>query len=206
MRFYLVLIPTILLLASLTNAQEGGVNFHTPAAWQGESIPLPPGFARDLKWHGVEHIRFAPGMFDPQSESFFSYILVFLLSKEDDVSEKAMSEQILTYYRGLAKAVMGRKGMAVDTNEFQLKQEAAEGGAAFIPAAAGDQDVKSWNAVLRWTEPFATQKPQTLNFEVHLWKQGDAPVVFFTVSPQPMDHEIWKEMRGYRAAFETTGE
>ena len=183
-------------------AQETGIEFHTPEAWRGESIQLPPGFAPDLKWNGVEHIRFAPGMFQPDSESFFSYVLVFLLKEGDDVSEAAVKEQILTYYQGLAKAVMGSKQMSVDTSTFTLELGALENPDESLPAAAKDAEVKTWNGVLDWVEPFATQKKQALTIEVHLWNRGKNPVVYFTVSPQDKDHEIWKEMRKYRALFE----
>ena len=177
----------------LAQEQHPEVNFHTPLEWRGETLKLPPGFAPDLKWNGIEHIRFAPGMFQSDSESFFSYVLVFLLNKGDDISDESLHAQILTYYGGLAKAVMGGKSMSVKTEDFQLKLDPAE----------GDQKGKVWTGVLDWVEPFATQKPQKLNMEVHLLSQKDeAPILYFTVSPQETNHAIWKEMRGYRAKFE----
>ena len=48
--------------------------------WKGERIVLPPKFAPDMKLTGVEEIRFAPGMFKPESETFFTYVFVFALS------------------------------------------------------------------------------------------------------------------------------
>ena len=183
---------------------EPGSNFqfHTPENWRGEIIKLPPGFAPDLQWHGIESIKFAPGMFQADSESFFSYLLVFLLSKDDDVSEKSVKAQILTYYKGLAKAVMGGKKLPVDTEKFSLDlQEEKSDKPRAVPADAGKGEIKIWTGTLKWIEPFATQKPQTLNFEVHLWKKGEQPVLYFTVSPRETDHAIWKEMRPYRAKF-----
>ncbi|NNE93893.1 MAG: hypothetical protein HKN23_19765 [Verrucomicrobiales bacterium] len=181
--------------------------FHTPEEWRGEIIQLPPGFASDLGWNGVESIKFAPGMFQADSDSFFSYVLVFLLAKDADVSEKGVQAEVLKYYRGLATAVMGGKGIEVDTEKFALKLEPIEitKPPRDVPADAGDGEVKIWNATLDWTEPFATQKKQTLNFEIHLWKNDGRPVLYFTVSPQERDHEIWKEMRGYRAKFKVGG-
>ncbi len=158
-------------------------------------IKLPPGFALDLEWHGIESIKFAPGMFEAGSDSFFSYLLVFLLSKEDDVSEKSLHTQILAYYRGLAKAVMGGKKMPVNTDDFKFTLKA-------LPADSDKKLISVWEGTLDWTEPFATQKAQTLNMEIHQWKNGDQPVLYFMVSPQKKDHAIWKEMRGYRDKFE----
>ena len=39
-----------------------------PAGWDGETIQLPPGFSPEMKLKGSEHIRFAPGMMDPESD------------------------------------------------------------------------------------------------------------------------------------------
>ncbi len=180
---------------NLCLSQEKVPDFHTPKEWRGETITLPPGFAPDLKWHGVEHIRFAPGMFKPDSDSFFSYLLVFLLNKDEakNVSKEGnVQAQVLTYYRGLAKAVMGGKGMPVDTEKFKLKLDKKEGSPV-------------WNGALDWVEPFATQKAQKLNMEISIWQYQGAPVLYFVVSPQAKDQPIWKEMRKYRTAFEVSG-
>ena len=48
-----------------------------PENWGGETIELPPGFAPDMKLKGHEHIRFAPGMMKPASDTFFTYAFVF---------------------------------------------------------------------------------------------------------------------------------
>ncbi len=56
-----------------TAAPRSPIQLKAPEKWSGETITLPPGFARDMAIKGVEVIRFAPGMFDPQAEDFFSY-------------------------------------------------------------------------------------------------------------------------------------
>lgn len=207
-RFPAALAPLFLALCSLpTFGEEDAAlaekfQFHTPETWKSEVILLPPRFAPDLDWHGVESIRFAPGMFQPDSESFFSYLLVFLIGADDDVSETTVHEQILVYYRGLARAVMGGRGIPVDTDSFKLNLESGDPGEGSPhPVDAGEGQVTFWTATLDWIEPFATRRPQALHFEVHLWKNGDRPVLYFTVSPQERDHPIWKEMRGYREKF-----
>lgn len=174
--------------------------FKTPKEWRGEVITLPPGFAKDLKWHGTESIKFAPGMFDAESESFFSYVLVFLLSKDDDITDEAVKAQVLTYYQGLATAV-GKFDKDV-TDKFKLTlQKSKDGDPKSPPADAKEQKIQGWTGTLEWVEPFRTKAAQTLNFEVHLWKNGERPVLYFAVSPQKTNHAIWDEMRKYRAAF-----
>ena len=61
--------------------------------WRGERIELPPGFAPDLGWKGVEQIRFAPGMFTEGEDDFFSYVLVFLLSNEAKTDKPTLEQE-----------------------------------------------------------------------------------------------------------------
>lgn len=196
---------TAVLLVTSARSQEAGdgdrFQFNTPAEWRGEVITLPPGFAKDLEWHGTESIRFAPGMFDAKSESFFSYVLAFVLSKDDDLSDEAVKAQVLTYYQGLASAVMGAEKDVTDTFKLAL-QKSKDGEPAPPPADAKAKTVKGWTGSLDWVEPFQTKAAQTLNFEIHLWENGERPVLYFTVSPQKTDHPIWAEMRKHRALFE----
>ncbi len=193
---------TLFLFLTAVQSQETSIDFHTPAEWKGETIQLPPGFAPDLKWNGVEHIRFAPGMFKPESESFFSYLLVFLLKEGEDVSDESVKAQVLTYYKGLANAVMGGKQKSVDTSGFSIDLKAMTGDLKSLPGPATGKAPKAWSGTLNWIEPFRTEKEQALNFEVHLWLNKNAPVIYFTVSPQATDHAIWEEMRKHRTAFE----
>ena len=50
-----------------------------PAGWGGETIQLAPEVAHEMKLKGSEHIRFAPEVMNPESDTFFSYAFVFEL-------------------------------------------------------------------------------------------------------------------------------
>ncbi|MFP6738045.1 MAG: hypothetical protein VCD34_04815, partial [Planctomycetota bacterium] len=117
------LIFTIALSAAsfLPAVEEGkDIPLEAPAAWRGETISLPPGFAPGMKLQGLEKIRFAPGMFKPESENFFSYVFVFRLGPKQDLSLKTVESEILVYYRGLATAVGGE---GIETGKFTLGLE-----------------------------------------------------------------------------------
>lgn len=167
--------------------------------WKGERLDLPPGFAPDLGWTGVEQIRFSPGMFQAGAPDFFSYVLVFLLEPGSDVSQTALERELLVYYRGLSKSVMEGKGMSVDTSGFTVslvKGKQGPGALEFAP------DATAWSGTLDWVEPFATQKAQKLHLELHLWRHGGSPVVFSCVSPvTPKTEAPWKELRRIRTKF-----
>jgi hypothetical protein len=163
-----------------------------PSGWGGESIQLPPGFARDMKWKGTEHIRFAPGMMQAESDTFFCYAFVFELQPASELTEAAIRAEFLKYYRGLCQAVLNGKRPDVDPTKFtlELKLQKPEGESA--------EGVNNFTGVLDWVEPFATQKPQKLNLEIRTWTKGDRPFLFACVSPQPRDAAIWKKLHTIR--------
>lgn len=167
--------------------------------WKGERLVLPPDFAPDLEWSGVEHIRFAPGMFLADAPDFFSYILVFLLEPGSGVSKEGLESGMLVYYTGLSKAVMGGKNLTVDTKSFavSLKQVTEIAGAP--ESAIG---VTSWSGALDWIEPFATQKRQKLHLEIHVWEREGSPVVLSCVSPIAPEKDVpWNALREIGARF-----
>jgi hypothetical protein len=194
------------IIAPLTSAAVEGdeLVFTTPDGWRGETLAIPPGFAPDMKLKGTEVIRFAPGMFDPKSDSFFSYILVFSLASEEALTEKQIRDEILVYYRGLAKSVLAGKGKETDTEKFSLKIRLSAK-ALHVPVGAGKHTVSEYHGVLDWVEPFATAKPQKLNFEIHSWFVSKSKRAYLVVcaSPKPTGEKeaIWVDLRKIRAHF-----
>ena len=172
------------LMSCVAVAQDDvNITFKTPEGWGGETLALPPGFARDMKLKGVEEIRFAPGMFKPDSESFFSYAFVFWLPGNEPLDAKTIHAEIMTYYRGLAKAVSRDE---IKTDGFKLKLEAVE------------ERQAEWVGTLEWIEPFRTRKEQTLRFEIsqrQLDEPAPARLLSIAVSPQQPKRRIWKELR-----------
>ena len=189
-----------LLLATALPAKE---TFHwaTGKGWFGESITLPPRFAPDMSWKGIEEIRFAPGMFKPDQPDFFSYALVFSLEPETDLSPKAIRRQVLLYYQGLSARVSAGKGRKVDVSRFSIDLKPAVDQSGTAPKQA--RDPAAYLATLHWVEPFATAKPQDLHLEIHAWKDKarKRTYIFFCASPQAPDAPIRKKLREIRAAF-----
>ena len=161
------------------------VNIETPKGWRTETLSLPTGFAKDMKLTGFEEVRFAPGMFRPDAEDFFTYCFVFCLPNQTPPNQKVLTEELLKYYRGLAVAVTRRSGIDVKAASFTLK---------ITPVK--DSKTRS-RAVMTWVEPFATQKPQTLNLEIEsvLDSSIKGCLLKIAVSPKPHEGDIWKPMR-----------
>ncbi len=165
-----------------------------PAGWGGETIKLPPGFAPDMKLKGLEHIRFAPGMMKPDSDSFFSYAFAFELESQPVLTDAVVKDEFLKYYRGLCKAVLNGRLPDTDFSQFKLELKQIE------PKVASDQNrnkeaqATRYTGTLNWIEPFATKKMQRLRLEIRTWTRNDRNYIFACVSPQAADAAIWKQL------------
>ena len=207
------ILRTILPLAALASAallqadEEAGpvekLVFETE--WKGERIELPPPFAPEMKLEGIEEIRFAPGMFEPESDSFFSYVFVFAVPGDTELSKEVIQKETLAYYRGLAASVLKGRGKEVDTTKFKFTLEKSDKAVA-VPASVGDKSsVTEYRGKLDWIEPFATAKPQVLHFEIQAWSDPDTKRGYLFVGTSPKEigdsAAIWKEMRKIRSEF-----
>lgn len=195
----IILLYCLILTLPAFGQETADLPFHVPAPerWAKETIPLPPDFATDMQWKGIEELCFAPHWMKADSATFFSYALLFWLPGEQQVDAKILEAQLLTYYRGLAKAVSESKEKAIAVADFtmdvkadstkSLKRESGEAVTVF----AGD---------LKWIEPFTTGKSQNLHMDIHTWRSA-MPVgrcVFICASPQPDTAAVWKSLREIR--------
>jgi len=178
--------------------EPDSVKLVAPEGWTGETIELPPGFAPDMKLKGSEHIRFAPGMMKPASETFFSYALVFELHPKPELTEEVVKEEFLKYYRGLCKTVLNGKRPDIDPSEFTLELQRVKSDTRPSPDENVPEMQMLYTGKLDWVEPFATKKRQTLNLDIRTWKRNERSYIFTCVSPQAPDMAIWKQLHAIR--------
>ena len=191
---FCLLMSSTILVADEPAAQK----LAAPEDWGGETITLPPGFAPDMKLKGFEHIRFAPGMMKPESDTFFSYAFVFELEPMPELTEIVVQEEFLKYYRGLCKAVLNGKLPQVDPSKFKLELQRAKSDATItLDDKTADMPVL-YTGTLEWVEPFATKKLQTLKLEIQTWTRKDRSFIFACVSPQAQDAAIRKQLHKIR--------
>ena len=211
MRGSLSCFAVLLFLANVIRADDlPSVTLEAPKEWRTERIELPPGFAPDMSVSGFEEVRFAPGMFDEGSESFFSYVIVFVLADEPQ-DEDALDRELLAYYRGLAAAVAPGRGFMIDTDAFTLELTEPETDDDDTATDAGDdstdeEDGTKWIGTLNWVEPFVTGEAQELRIEIRVGtiEGSEASHVTMCVSPQDADAEIWEAMHEVRDLVQFT--
>jgi hypothetical protein len=193
--FAVSLLMSGLLLAA---DEPGTARLAAPEGWGGETIDLPPGFAPDMKLKGSEHIRFAPGMMKPESDSFFCYAFAFELEPKPALTEAVLKDEFLKYYRGLCQAVLNGKLPDVDLSKFTLELQRVKTDAKPSSDEKAAEAPTMYTGTLDWVEPFATKKPQKLNLEFRTWARNDRNYVFVCVSPQAREAAIWKQLHKIR--------
>lgn len=171
-------------------AAEDSVKVMFDTEWRSERLTLPTGFAPDLSLRGIEEIRFAPGMFEPDHEEFFSYALVFYLPNQKPLTQTQIHTELLKYYRGLAASVGRDRTPKIETDKFTL---------ALTPLEGKDGQ---YTAVLDWVEPFKTGKAQKLRFEIESARIADmnASRLSMSASPQKPNHKLWPVLRKVTAS------
>lgn len=171
-----------------------------PAGWKGEQIPLPPSFARKMQFKGIEEARFSPGMFQEKSNSFFSYFFVFKIDPGTELTQKNIERELLTYYQGLSRTIFNSRKKKIDTSGFTCKLTKAT---PVDPQQFYPPGLAEYAATVNWTEPFVTQKQQTLNLIIQTWtdKTTGHGYLFACVSPQDLKATIWQSMRDIRTTF-----
>lgn len=201
MRCFIVLLA-ILSGASTVLAADAELAKHitVPAGWKGEQISLPPSFAREMQFKGIEEARFSPGMFQEKSNTFFSYFFVFKIDPGSELTLKNIERELLTYYQGLASTIFKSQKKEIDTSGFTCKLTKA------IPVDSQKiypPGLTEYSATVNWTEPFVTRKPQTLKLIIQAWtdKTTGHGYLFVCVSPQDLKDNIWQSMQNIRSTF-----
>ncbi len=194
----LLLLCTTLLWPASVRCQS--LKIAAPDDWRAETITLPPEFASDMKLKGIEELRFAPGMFQADSDTFFSYVFALQTAAEPQITAAVLKREMLAYYRGLAKAVAAGKDLELDVDQFSfaLSDAHALENESNLPVG-----LQRSQGELSWVEPFVTGKQQLLQLEIDHWQDEASKhhYLFVCVAPRGASDQIWERMREIRASF-----
>lgn len=163
-----------------------------PDDWRFERLPIPPGFARDITWTGYEEARFAPGMFDTASETYFTYALAVNVEGTPAIQAAELKEFFEKYFRGLSTMVGRRKGLTPDAAQFQAEV-----------APRGDAKDK-FTAKVTTFDTFNDGRKVVLNLEIDVQPQSESKktLVVLLISPQAMEAPMWKQLRDIRQSVQ----
>lgn len=157
-----------------------------PKGWGVEHFPLPPGFAAQMIYKGVEDIRFAPGWGDSTSGEYWSYAYLWWLPGTPKIDAAGLQQGLKAYYSGLVGSNITNRKIPEDRVvpvNVTLKK---------IKETAGD--LETYTGDIHMLD-YMTGKPIILNTLIHI-RNCDLlkhTAVFVEISPKPFAHSTWKE-------------
>ncbi len=167
----------------------------TPDDWRHERIEFPLTFAPKLAYQGFEELRFAPGMFNPESDTYFTYVFAIKLKGKHKIDAKFLKKFLYEYYLGLCKTVSKGEDWKLDFSKISAQVTTAVG--------ARDASLNRFDATIHMFDTFVTGKPLTLHVELiaSSTNPDDVACVFAMATPKPKDKPIWRLLRGIGKKF-----
>lgn len=164
-----------------------------PADWRFERIDFPLSFAPELKYEGFEELRFSPGMFNAESDTYFSYIFAMKINNDVTLDAAELQTLLETYFRGLCRTVAKEKKFDIDVTKISAQVQADQ-----LDAQPG----RHFRATVESFDPFVTGKPLTLNLEMIVINVNPTgKIIFAAVSPKPTDAPVWSVLRTLKGQF-----
>src|SRR5215831_3982009 len=182
------------LSVATTNAQQPTPQLlKQPTNWQFERFALPPEFAPNIPYKGVEELRFAPGMFVKDSTFYFTYAFIAQLDNVHSVSRKDIKDYLLKYYRGLCSSEAQEKKLSIDTSKITIETESKK--------SASDDVI--YYAVANIFGVFADGAAVKLNMEVKVLinKSTSKTYLLFIASPREKTDPVWKQLYAIQSEF-----
>jgi hypothetical protein len=186
--FYVAFLPTI------SNAQQQTPQLlKGPANWKFERFALPPEFAPNIPFKGVEELRFSPGTFVRDSASYFTYAFVAELDNVQSISQEDIKNYLLEYYKGLCFSTAKERKLSIDTSKITIEVERKKDTANEVV----------YNAVSNIFGVFADGAPVKLNMEVKVLINAATSKVYlvFIASPREKTDAVWKELYEIQKQF-----
>ncbi len=199
MALRVLLLVSLLIPAGAVTGDEdvatGSFFLPTPDGWRTETIPFPLGFAPELEYEGVEELRFAPGMFEADSEDFWTYAFVWWISDRSSLDPGGLAKDLEFYFTGLTQAVAAERGFDANAASHDVQLATVDGG--------GHDSEIDFEGGATIFDPFATGETLSLNIRVQqiLCPDEGRLAVVFELSPQPFIHQVWSSLAGIREGF-----
>lgn len=188
---------SIFIFPLFLNAQDANPQLlDIPEDWRFEFIGFPLDFAPSLEYEGFEELRFAPGMFDSESNTYFTYLFAMALEGKIEFDIPKSKQFLTTYFQGLSYNVAKSKEASVDTSKIQLIIQRPD-------IKMGKHE--GYFITVNYIDSFNNMNEITINMELVVLypKSGDKTYLVALASPQPKYSEVWKELYEYRKTLMT---
>ena len=165
-----------------------------PDGWSVERFSLPPEFAKDIPYKGIEDVRFAPGWGEDKTGDYWSYAFLWRTEGNADVSSIILTKSLNSYFSGLiARNITPRK---IPDNKL-------------VPIAVSIQTIKTVSGDLETYAgtihmlDYMAQIPIVLHALIHKKNCPDKNhgFLFFEISPKPATDPIWQKLNKLNLDF-----
>ncbi|AEV97689.1 hypothetical protein A4D02_16395 [Niastella koreensis] len=190
-----IILVFLFVLSLAVKGQDKKAEFLTePSRWEFERFPLPPTFAPNFPYKGVEELRFSPGMFKKEAPDYFSYAFVARLDSISSITQQEVKDYLLSYFKGLCASTAKQRNLSIDTSQVKVSIEKK------IKTSANEV---IYSAVLNVFGVFTDGAPVTLNAEIKAMTDLRAKKIYlvFITSPQKRTDNIWKQLYAIQHAF-----
>jgi hypothetical protein len=166
-----------------------------PWNWDVEHFSLPPDFASQIIYKGVEDLRFTPGWGDSTSEEHWSYAYLWWLDGNPKIDAVKLQENLKTYYTGLvgrniiSRKIPANKLVPVNVTIKKIKTT--------------PDDIETYSGEIHMLD-YMTQRPIILNTLIHKknCELQKHTAVFVEISPKPLSHPIWQQFDKIEKGFQ----
>ena len=164
-----------------------------PANWQFERFALPPEFAPNIPYKGVEELRFSPGMFVKDSAGYFTYAFVAELDNINSISQDNIKDYLFEYFKGLCSSTAKQRKLSIDTSKIAVSIDKN-------PSAGKDAH---YNATLDIFGVFADGAPVKLDMEIKVMNDKAVSKIYlvFIASPLNKTDKVWATLRSIQNNF-----
>jgi hypothetical protein len=158
-----------------------------PDKWSVERFSLPPEFAKDINFKGVEDVRFAPGWGDAKSEEYWTYAFLWWTEGNVELNTSILEKSLKSYYFGLiARNIAPRK-----ISESKLQPTIV----SIHVANTVKGDLQTYSGTISMLD-YMTQTPMVLNALIHKKNCPDKnhSYIFFEISPRALTDPVWQKL------------
>lgn len=159
----------------------------SPGSWSIERIPFPIDFAPQIKYEGMEDLRFAPGWGDKNENDYWSYAYLWWLMGTLDINADQLKKDLTDYYSGLVNRNIPIRNIPSDKLIPTV--------VTLTKTKTAFKDTETYSGKVDMLD-YMSQQPMILNIVIHemACPDQDKTAIIFEVSPKNANDSIWQKL------------
>lgn len=158
-----------------------------PKGWGYERFHLPPDFAGNIAYKGVEDLRFTPNWGNSKSDEYWTYAYLWYLDSKPIIKASILKNALFSYYSGLVNRNIKKRNIPEEK---------------IVPMVIAVKkirhhlgDLQTFTGEIDMLD-YMDQKPIRLHCIVHAkyCEENDRFFLFFQLSPKPLKDKIWNDL------------